>query len=144
KGDPPVPVGRRSDLSRERLRRSLRQQAGGRGSTPRWRFPSPVHVRDVPVRRPLASPPFGTFVSCANGCNGYEMDPVTSLSSRPTRAEAKLLGPRVTQDFLDKLAGRVAASGRAEPIPVEMPATGEVLGVVPHSTTEDLAAAAEA
>jgi succinate-semialdehyde dehydrogenase/glutarate-semialdehyde dehydrogenase len=55
-----------------------------------------------------------------------------------------LFGPRVSQDFLDKLAGRVAASGRVEPIPVEMPATGDVLGVVPHSTTEDVAAAADA
>lgn len=55
-----------------------------------------------------------------------------------------MLGPRVSQDFLDKLASRVAASGQAEPIPVEMPATGDVLGVVPHSTTEDVAAAADA
>jgi succinate-semialdehyde dehydrogenase/glutarate-semialdehyde dehydrogenase len=67
----------------------------------------------------------------------------TSGGSRPRRSEAGLLGPRVTQEFLDRLAARVAASGRAEPIPVEMPATGALLGEVPHSTPEDLATAAE-
>ena len=55
-----------------------------------------------------------------------------------------MLGPRVTQELLDRLAARVAASGRAQPIPVEMPATGDLLGEVPHSTPEDLAVAAEA
>jgi len=60
------------------------------------------------------------------------------------RSGASPLGPRITPEFLDRLAARVAASGRAEPIPIEMPATGTVLGEVPHSTPDDLAAAAEA
>jgi succinate-semialdehyde dehydrogenase/glutarate-semialdehyde dehydrogenase len=68
----------------------------------------------------------------------------TSGSSLPRRRQAGRLGPRVTREFLDGLAARVAASGRADPIPVEMPATGAALGEVPHSTPEDLAAAAEA
>lgn len=67
-----------------------------------------------------------------------------SGESRPRRSEAGSLGPRVTQEFLDRLAARVAASGRAVPIPVEMPATGNRLGEVPHSTPEDLAVAAAA
>ena len=87
--------------------------------------------------------PFGTFGSCVASRRDYEWSMTTSGGSRPRRSEAGLLGPRVTQEFLDRLAARVAASGRAEPIPVEMPATGALLGEVPHSTPEDLATAAE-
>jgi succinate-semialdehyde dehydrogenase/glutarate-semialdehyde dehydrogenase len=69
---------------------------------------------------------------------------MTSVISKPPRSEVDLLGPRLDQEFFDRLAARVAASGRAQPIPIEMPATGVPLGEVPHSTPEDLVAAAEA
>jgi succinate-semialdehyde dehydrogenase/glutarate-semialdehyde dehydrogenase len=69
---------------------------------------------------------------------------MTTVERNPGRAASGPLGPRITRGFLDGLAARVAASGRGEPIPVEMPATGALLGEVPHSTPEDLAAAAEA
>jgi succinate-semialdehyde dehydrogenase/glutarate-semialdehyde dehydrogenase len=67
----------------------------------------------------------------------------TSDGSTPPRSAADRLGPRITQEFLDRLASRVVASP-GKTIPIEMPATGDLLGEVPHSTPEDLVAAAEA
>jgi succinate-semialdehyde dehydrogenase/glutarate-semialdehyde dehydrogenase len=54
-----------------------------------------------------------------------------------------LLGPRITSRLLDRLAARAVTAGPREPVPVEMPATGGVLGHVPHGTPDDVAAAAD-
>ncbi|MGO9560560.1 MAG: succinic semialdehyde dehydrogenase [Acidimicrobiales bacterium] len=67
----------------------------------------------------------------------------TSLGSSCRIAGPRLLGPRITRGLLDRLAGRVLTTGRREPMVIEMPSTGDVLGHVPHSTVDDVAAAAE-
>jgi succinate-semialdehyde dehydrogenase/glutarate-semialdehyde dehydrogenase len=67
-----------------------------------------------------------------------------SMGSSSSIAGPGLLGPRITRDLLDRLAARVRTSGRKEPLPIEMPATGDTLGHVPHCTVEDVATAAEA
>ena len=54
-----------------------------------------------------------------------------------------LLGPRITRGLLGRLAARAATAGPGEPVPVEMPATGKILGHVPHGTADDVAAAAD-
>lgn len=54
----------------------------------------------------------------------------------------RLLGSRITGGVLDRLAARAATAGPREPVPVEMPATGEILGHVPRGTADDVAAAA--
>jgi succinate-semialdehyde dehydrogenase/glutarate-semialdehyde dehydrogenase len=68
----------------------------------------------------------------------------TSMGSSSRIADPRLLGPRITRGLLDRLAGRVLTTGPREPLPIEMPATGDILGHVPHSTAEDVAAAADA
>ncbi|HUJ06771.1 MAG TPA: succinic semialdehyde dehydrogenase [Streptosporangiaceae bacterium] len=58
-----------------------------------------------------------------------------------------LLGPRITDDLLARLAGLTALAavdGPREQMAVEMPATGQVLGHVPRCTADDVAAAARA
>ena len=67
----------------------------------------------------------------------------TSMESSSGMADPRLLGPRITRDLLDRLAARVLTTGRTEPLSIEMPATGDVLGHVPRCTTEDVATAAE-
>ncbi|MFI5062711.1 MAG: succinic semialdehyde dehydrogenase [Streptosporangiales bacterium] len=62
----------------------------------------------------------------------------------PAVAAPRLLGPRVTRGLLDRLAARAVTAGPREPAPVEMPATGDVLGYVPRGTAEDVGAAADA
>ena len=58
-------------------------------------------------------------------------------------AEPGLLGPRVTGRLLDRLAARAVTAGPREQVPIEMPATGKILGHVPHGTPDDVAAAAD-
>jgi len=58
-------------------------------------------------------------------------------------AEPGLLGPRVTGRLLDRLAARAVTAGPREQVPIEMPATGTMLGHVPHGTPDDVAAAAD-
>lgn len=60
------------------------------------------------------------------------------------QAEARQLGPRITRGLLDRLAARAVTAGPRELAPVEMPATGDVLGQVPRGTAADVAAAAAA
>jgi len=67
----------------------------------------------------------------------------TSVSS-PASAEPRLLGPRLTRSLLDRLAERAVTAGPREMVPVEMPATGKILGYVPRGSADDVAAAAEA
>jgi succinate-semialdehyde dehydrogenase/glutarate-semialdehyde dehydrogenase len=67
----------------------------------------------------------------------------TSLESQAS-IEPRLLGPRITRRLLDRLADRAVTAGPREQVPVEMPATGTVLGYVPHGTADDVAAAADA
>ena len=62
----------------------------------------------------------------------------------PAVAAPRLLGPRVTRGLLDRLAARAVTAGPREPAPVEMPATGDVLGYVPRGTADDVEAAADA
>ena len=59
-------------------------------------------------------------------------------------AEPRLLGPRITRGLLDRLTARAVTAGPRELAPVEMPATGEILGQVPRGTPDDVAAAAAA
>ncbi len=54
------------------------------------------------------------------------------------------LGPRITRDLLGRLAARVRTIGSRDRLAIEMPATGDTLGHVPHCTVEDVAAAAAA
>ncbi len=54
-----------------------------------------------------------------------------------------LLGPRITGALLSRLAARAVTAGPRESVPVEMPATGKILGHVPHGTPDDVAAAAD-
>ena len=66
------------------------------------------------------------------------------MTAPPESAGPELLGPRITAGLLDRLAARAAMAGRRDQVPIEMPATGKILGHVPHGTAEDVAAAAEA
>ena len=59
-------------------------------------------------------------------------------------AEPELLGPRITAGLLRRLAARAAVADGRDQVPIEMPATGKILGRVPHGTAEDVAGAAEA
>ena len=59
-------------------------------------------------------------------------------------AGSGLLGPRVTRGMLGRLAARAVTAGPREPVPVEMPATGNILGQVPRGTADDVEAAADA
>ncbi len=59
-----------------------------------------------------------------------------------TTASAQVLGPRVTRGLLERLAGRAVTAGPRDLLPVEMPATGNLLGHVPRGTADDVAAAA--
>lgn len=68
---------------------------------------------------------------------------MTTSAGPSATAEPKLLGPRVTTDLLGRLAARAATAGPRDPMPVEMPATGTILGHVPHGTPDDVAAAAD-
>ena len=67
----------------------------------------------------------------------------TSVGSSPT-VQPQLLGSRVTAGLLERLAARAATAADREPAPIEMPATGKILGYVPHGTPDDVAAAADA
>ncbi len=67
----------------------------------------------------------------------------TAPAQSPETVGAEWLGPRITAELLDRLAARAAVSGRRDQVPIEMPATGKVLGYVPRGTAEDVAAAAE-
>ena len=65
-------------------------------------------------------------------------------AASPESAGPESLGPRITTELLDRLAARASVAGGRDQVPIEMPATGKVLGHVPHGTAEDVAAAAEA
>src|SRR5450755_735630 len=67
----------------------------------------------------------------------------TSVDS-PAGAETRFLGPRITRRLLDRLAERAVTAAPREMVPVEMPATGQTLGYVPHGGADDVAAAADA
>jgi succinate-semialdehyde dehydrogenase/glutarate-semialdehyde dehydrogenase len=68
---------------------------------------------------------------------------MTAPAESQETAEPELLGPRITAGLLDELAARAAVADRGNRMPVAMPATGKILGHVPHGTAEDVAAAAE-
>ena len=68
---------------------------------------------------------------------------MTTSVETSARAESGLLGPRVTGLLLDRLAARAVTAGPREQVPIEMPATGKILGHVPHGTPDDVAAAAD-
>ena len=54
------------------------------------------------------------------------------------------LGSRISRGLLDRLAARAVTAGPRELVAVELPATGNILGHVPHCTGDDVAAAADA
>ena len=68
---------------------------------------------------------------------------MTTQVGSPAGADPRLLGPRITGALLGRLAARAATAGPRELVPVEMPATGAVLGQVPRCTPDDVAAAAD-
>ena len=53
-------------------------------------------------------------------------------------AEPGLLGPRITGRLLARLAARAVTAGPRESVPIEMPATGGILGHVPRGTPDGL------
>lgn len=67
----------------------------------------------------------------------------TSVDSQAI-AQPQLLGPRISRALLDRLAGRAVTAGPRDMVAVEMPATGGILGYVPHAAADDVAAAAQA
>jgi len=67
----------------------------------------------------------------------------TSVESSAS-PEPGLFGPRITGRLLTRLAARATTAGPREPVPIEIPATGKILGHVPHGTPDDVAAAADA
>ena len=69
---------------------------------------------------------------------------MTTSAGSPAVVEPRFLGPRITRGLLDRLAGRAVTAGPRELAPVEMPATGDILGHVPRGTADDVAAAADA
>jgi len=69
---------------------------------------------------------------------------MTTSTGLPPDAGAELLGPRITGRLLGRLAERAATSGPRDLVPIEMPATGAILGQVPRCVADDVAAAAQA
>jgi succinate-semialdehyde dehydrogenase / glutarate-semialdehyde dehydrogenase len=69
---------------------------------------------------------------------------MTTSVANPGRVDARLLGPRITRSLLDRLADRAVTAGPRPKVPIEMPATGEILGYVPHGIADDVAVAADA
>ena len=69
---------------------------------------------------------------------------MTTSAGSQAIAGPRLLGPRITRRLLERLSARAVTAGPRELLPVEMPATGTVLGHVPRGTADDVAAAAEA
>jgi succinate-semialdehyde dehydrogenase/glutarate-semialdehyde dehydrogenase len=67
-----------------------------------------------------------------------------TMPAPAAEVDPRLLGPRINRGLLDRLAGRAVAAGPRELMPVEMPATGSLLGQVPRGTAADVAAAADA
>jgi len=57
--------------------------------------------------------------------------------------EPRFFGPRINRRLLGRLADRAVTAGPRELVPVEMPATGNVLGHVPQGTADDVAAVAD-
>ncbi len=75
------------------------------------------------------------------------MTAAAESAERPESLESagpESLGPRITAGLLDRLAARVTVAGRGDQVPITMPATGKILGHVPHGTADDVAAAAQA
>jgi succinate-semialdehyde dehydrogenase/glutarate-semialdehyde dehydrogenase len=69
---------------------------------------------------------------------------MTISAASPAGVDPRLLGPRITRGLLDRLAARAVTAGPRELAPVEMPATGHILGHVPRGTADDVEAAADA
>jgi succinate-semialdehyde dehydrogenase/glutarate-semialdehyde dehydrogenase len=67
---------------------------------------------------------------------------MTTSADSPVCADPGLLGPRITGGMLGRLAARAATAGPRDLVPIEMPATGKILGHVPHGTADDVTAAA--
>ena len=68
---------------------------------------------------------------------------MTASAASSADVAPEILGPRISRDLLDRLAVRAVAAGPRDPIAVEMPATGTVLGHIPRGTADDVAAAAD-
>src|SRR5919201_5707108 len=68
---------------------------------------------------------------------------MTASVGSQASVQRRLLGPRITPQLLDRLAARAVTAGPRQLAPVEMPATGNVLGHVPRGTADDVAAAAD-
>jgi succinate-semialdehyde dehydrogenase/glutarate-semialdehyde dehydrogenase len=67
----------------------------------------------------------------------------TSMDESREVAGPELLGPRITRGLIDRLAARVVTTEPRAPLTIEMPATGDTLGHVPHCAPADVTAAAE-
>ena len=140
---------------------------GGAGDGPvaeqgRERPPAPARRRLPAGRARGAAEPGRTIIRArgaeAADCRGALTAEHSPLQGGPCPEEAamttsagsqaiagpRLLGPRITRRLLDRLAARAVTAGPRELLPVEMPATGTILGHVPRGTADDVAAAAEA
>ncbi|HVA73473.1 MAG TPA: aldehyde dehydrogenase family protein, partial [Acidimicrobiales bacterium] len=66
---------------------------------------------------------------------------ITARDTSPHLGQAGL-GPRVTGDMLERLAGRVITGGPRDPLEVHMPASGDPFARVPRCTPDDVVSAA--
>src|SRR4051795_4112876 len=67
-------------------------------------------------------------------------DPAEDTAA-PTRTVGSIPSKRVTAEQLRRLATRVQSSSGNEPMQIEQPFTGELLGTVPKSSPDDVSAA---
>src|SRR3954451_14295621 len=69
-------------------------------------------------------------------------DPAEETAA-PTRTVATIPSKRITAEHLRRLATRVKSNAGREPVEIEQPFTGELLGTVPKCDPDDVRAAAE-
>src|SRR3954447_24211338 len=69
-------------------------------------------------------------------------DPAEETAA-PTRTVATIPSKRITAQHLRRLATRVKSNAGREPVEIEQPFTGELLGTVPKCDPDDVRAAAE-
>ena len=68
---------------------------------------------------------------------------MTTSAGSSAIVEPRFLRPRINRRLLGRLADRAVTAGPRELVPVEMPATGNILGHVPQCTADHVAAAAD-
>lgn len=97
----------------------------------------------MPLQDAVFDVPFGTGVAALRTVRRARLD-MTTKSDASRVADQRLLGSRITPRLLEGLANMVTTVATRKPLTIEMPATGDLLGTVPHCTADDVAEAAEA